>query len=106
MKNTKQSFASRLALFMKGETQQSLAKRARISQAHVGRMLKAESQPTVEMVQKLASALQINPAVLLLDQDAADFLMNIQKLSEPDKREVFSYIQYLLWRDNQKYESG
>jgi transcriptional regulator with XRE-family HTH domain len=106
MNKTKQSFASRLAFFMKGETQQSLAKRARISQATVGRIRNGEQVPTIGMVEKLASALNIHPAVLLLDEETSEFLTKIQTLRDADRLEVFNFIQYLFWKKNETQQGS
>lgn len=48
-------------------SQNSLAKKSGVSQSHVGRILRGESTPTVEMIEALARALRVTPAQLLTE---------------------------------------
>lgn len=52
------------------DTQQKLAKKAKIGQSHVSRLLRAENV-TLDVVEKVAHALQREPFELLLSDDHA-----------------------------------
>lgn len=49
----------------------ALAKRAKVGNSHIGRILKEESSATVDMLDAIADALGVQPWELLIDSEAA-----------------------------------
>lgn len=49
-------------------SQNALAKKSGVSQSHIGRILRGESTPTVEMIEALARAFRIPPSKLLTEK--------------------------------------
>lgn len=70
----RQTLAANLAAAMTrsptADTQQKLARRAKIGQSHISRILRGTSAATVDAVEALASALGLQPWELLADGDA------------------------------------
>ncbi len=56
----------RLLRKQKGLTQEVLADEARINRNYVGQIEREEKSPTVDMIEKLAIALDVDPAALLV----------------------------------------
>ena len=50
----------------KGLTQEELAARMGINRNYVGMIERCENSPTVDMLERLAKALQVEPSVLLM----------------------------------------
>jgi transcriptional regulator with XRE-family HTH domain len=92
--NMRKFVSTRLAELRGEMTQAVLAKKAGISQATVQRILVNEQTPTVEVLAALATALNVHPATFLLNPREAKLLMTYFDLSENDKINILSYIEF------------
>ncbi len=90
-------FVSERLREMRGDmTQVTIAKRAKIGQATVQRLLAGEQCPSADLLAKLAVAYEVPPAAFLLNEIDAQILKTYIGLSELDKLNVLSYIEFQL----------
>ena len=69
-----------------GMKQEELAEKVECSSTHIGMVENANSKPSLEMVVKIANALQVTPDQLLLDSVDIPELVYLRKMEERLRR--------------------
>jgi transcriptional regulator with XRE-family HTH domain len=103
----------KLKRLQKGLSQTELAERTQLSHVHVGRIEKGQSQPTADVIRRLAEALEVSSGYLLDGETSEAFprhsdpeiyrrLQEIEQLPEEDREVVMKLIDAFLFRSQVK----
>jgi transcriptional regulator with XRE-family HTH domain len=110
--NTQDSFGQRLRQLraLKGLTQMELGQLTEVSQVYIGRLEKGSSQPTADIIKRLAQGLDVTAGYLiegdsssqmglkLDDLEMSKRFRELQKLAPKDKEIVNTLIDAFLFR--------
>jgi transcriptional regulator with XRE-family HTH domain len=82
----------------RGITQKELAQKANITEAYVSQLLSYQKTPTIQVVNKIALALNVPVSYFLEDNDReiSVYLRKNRQLTEEDIKAVEAFITYLL----------
>lgn len=98
------TFGKRLTEVRKDKklSQEDIAKKVGVHGAVIGRYERDEVKPSIEIAAQIANALKISLDYLvgntdvLLDQTILNRIIDIQKLNEQDREDVFKFIDVFL----------
>ena len=91
-KSLRQVLAENLKLFMRGMTPTSLARAADISRGQVNNILKQNSATTIDALERLARAINVQPAMLIFQKtglkiSATEFLEHLENRAKEESEE-------------------